>query len=61
MLEQGDYEGGENDVYDYTSSVNELEYYDYESPYWKPSNEKMILLAQLRKLGIISILPKELR
>ena len=61
VLELGDYEGGVTDEYKYMPSGNDMDYYDFESPYWKPSSEKRMLLAQIRKLGILSISPKELR
>ena len=37
------------------------DFYDYDSPYWMPSNEERELMTQFKKLRIPNISQKELK
>ena len=49
-------------VYDYVphEASKDDDEYDYESPYWAPSDKKAELLSQFKKLRIQSVTQKEL-
>ena len=49
------------EVYDFTpAKTSEKDEYDYESPYWLPSDQKAELLDQMKKLRIPSVAQKDL-
>ena len=52
---------GEGYVYDYAPQAAGEDEYDYESPYWKPSNEKAKLLEQFQKIRVRSIPQEDLK
>ena len=62
----------QNDEYDNPLSPDEAkefkftptedeDFYDYDSPYWMPSNEERELMTQFKKLRIPNISQKELK
>ena len=51
----------EGNTYDYISGRNERDDYDYESPYWEPSDKKTELLKQFKKLKIPSVREKDIQ
>ena len=50
----------EVDNYELSSFKEKVDDYDYESPYWCPSNEEKELMAQFKKLRIRIISGREL-
>ena len=53
--------GNEGEVYDYIPVWNDRDDYDYESPYWEPSDKKSELLKQFKKLKIPSVKEKDIQ
>ena len=59
LLEVQDWDSTNDDTYDYAGRHGKNgDVYDYEIPYWKPSNEKTELLSQITKLRL-TFIPNE--